>query len=201
MYEVELKVRAEHGEVRDRLRELAPECVGTVRQVDTYYDHPNRDFGTTDEAVRLRREIAEEEEALLTYKEPLVERASKTRAEVETPVNDGDAADEIFQRLGFEPVATVEKERTTYTHAGYTIALDTVVGLGQFVEVETEADDVEPARVGAQDLLCDLGLNPDDHVRTSYLELLLAGGERGCGGSCDGGRVEDGGSHDRGKLG
>lgn len=179
MYEVELKVRADHGPVRDTLQGLGAEFVDTVRQVDTYYDPPHRDFGETDEALRIRRGTADGERVLLTYKGPLVDRSSKTREEVETTLDDGDAVDEIFDRLGFEPVATVEKDRTTYAHGGYTVTLDEVVGLGQFVEVETTADDVEPAREGARDLLGELGLDPDEHVRTSYLELLLAGDEGG----------------------
>lgn len=179
MYEVELKVPADHDAVRERLRDLGADTVGTVRQVDTYYDPPHRDFAATDEALRVRFETHDgEREARLTYKGPLVEQASKTREEVEIGVDDGTGIQEILERLGFDPAATVEKDRATYAHDGYTITLDDVDDLGQFVEVEveTEAEDVQSAREGARDVLRDLGLDPDDHVRTSYLELLLEAG-------------------------
>ena len=176
MYEVELKVRADHGPVRERLDELGATHRGRVRQADTYYDAPHRDFAETDEAFRLRRETRDgEETAKLTYKGPLVEAESKTREEHEVEVSDGSAAAAIAEGLGFTPAATVEKDREFFEFDGYTVTLDEVDGLGAFVEVETEVDgDVEPAREGAKDLLRRLELDPDDQIRTSYLGLLLA---------------------------
>jgi adenylate cyclase class 2 len=176
MYEVELKVRADHEAVRDRLEALGAERVGTVRQVDTYYDAPHRDFVATDEALRIRRERRDGETLVrLTYKGPLVEADSKTREEAETVVGDGATLADILQAVGFEPAATVEKERTRYRHEGYTIGLDEVGDLGTFVEVDRAVDaamDVEAIREGAAAILADLGLDPDAQIRTSYLALL-----------------------------
>lgn len=181
MYEVELKVRADHGPVRERLDALGARHVGSVVQVDTYYDAPHRDFAETDEALRIRRESPAEgeQQACLTYKGPLVEAESKTREEAETAVGDGDTAADVLAGLGFESAATVRKERERYTLGEQTVTLDTVDGLGEFVEVETEvetADAVEPAREAATDLLDGLGLDPAEGIRTSYLGLLLADG-------------------------
>ncbi|MFW6045678.1 MAG: class IV adenylate cyclase [Natronomonas sp.] len=178
MYEVELKVRAEHDALRERLLAMGATQSGTISQEDTYYDAPHREFAETDEALRIRREERTADgrrKTKITYKGPLVESESKTREELETHVDDGETVDSIFRRLGFDPVATVEKTRERYEHDGYTIVLDDVTGLGEFVEVETEADVVEPARDGAIQLLSDLGLDPDRHVRTSYLGMLLSG--------------------------
>ncbi|WP_435066458.1 class IV adenylate cyclase [Haloplanus sp. C73] len=176
MYEVELKVRASHDAVRDRLAALDAEAVETVVQVDTYYDAPHRDFAATDEALRIRRESHEgDETARVTYKGPLVEDASKTRREVETGVDDGDRLDDIFEALGFSPAAVVEKERERYALGDYTVTLDTIADLGEFVEIEREApeSDLDSARDGAIEHLRELGLDPDDQIRTSYLGLLL----------------------------
>ncbi|WP_251343899.1 class IV adenylate cyclase [Haloplanus halophilus] len=176
MYEVELKVRASHEAVRERLSALGAERVGSVRQVDTYYDAPHRDFAETDEALRIRREAdAEGSTTRVTYKGPLVEEASKTRREVETGVDDADRMADILDSLGFSPAAEVAKSRERYALDGYTVTLDSVDGLGEFVEIEREAaeTDLETAREGAVSRLRDLGLDPDDGIRTSYLGLLL----------------------------
>jgi adenylate cyclase class 2 len=198
MYEVEVKVRADHDDVRDRLAELGAEPINEVAQEDTYYDAPHRDFAETDEALRVRRERpkvrqerpesrdeserrddSEGEEAFaeLTYKGPLVEAESKTRREVETRVEDGAAADAILDALGFAPAATVRKERERFALDDYTVTLDSVEGLGEFVEVETETEEddeaLKAARKEAYEILRDLGLNPDDQIRTSYLGLHL----------------------------
>jgi len=180
MYEVELKVRADHDPVRDRLAALDADHVGTVTQVDTYYDAPHRDFAETDEALRIRREErGGETTTRVTYKGPLVERESKTRREVETGVEDGDRFDDILGALGFSPAAVVEKERERYTLDGYTVTLDTVADLGEFVEIEREAAeaDLETVREGAVERLRSLGLDPDAQIRTSYLGLLLNSSE------------------------
>lgn len=174
MYEVELKVRADHDAVRERLAALGAEHLGSVAQADTYYDAPHRDFAETDEAFRIRRETGEDDSrAVITYKGPKVDPDSKTRREVETGVSDGDDADAIVRALGFEPAAVVRKERDRYRLDGYTVTLDSVADVGEFVEVETEADDVERARDGAVAVLTKLDLDPDEQIRTSYLGLRL----------------------------
>jgi len=181
MYEVEVKVRADHGAVRAALDEQDADRVDAVVQEDTYYDAPHRDFAETDEALRVRREHdietdASEATARITYKGPLLEAESKSREEHETGVDDGETAAAVFEGLGFEPAATVRKEREHYRLDGYTVTLDSVDGLGEFVEVETETadDDIEAAREGAQDVLQSLNLDPAEQIRTSYLGLLLA---------------------------
>jgi len=174
-----VKVRAEHDAVELRLERLDADRAGEVIQADTYYDAPHREFGETDEALRIRRERrpGEEADSRITYKGPLVDEVSKTREEVETGVADGDRLGAILEHLGFDPVATVEKSRERYAVDGYTVTLDDVTGLGEFVEVEREVaeDDVETAREGAFDLVDRLGLDADEGIRTSYLGMLLDG--------------------------
>jgi adenylate cyclase class 2 len=191
MYEVEVKVSADHAAVRERLDALDADPVNAVEQDDTYYDAPHREFAETDEALRVRRETvhsvgeataetAEDDDAdefaELTYKGPLVETESKTRREIETEVEEGEVAGDLLSALGFDPAATVRKERERFALDGFTVTLDAVEGLGEFVEVETEVPDeesVEAAREEAFEILRELGLDPDDQIRTSYLGLLL----------------------------
>jgi len=175
MYEVELKVRANHGRVERRLAELDGKHFGRVTQEDTYYDAPDRNFAETDEALRIRRESAPDDEAVcLTYKGPLLDDESKTREEAEPRVEDGEKLRAILDGLGYEPAATVRKDRDRYAVGACTVLLDRVEGLGKFVEVELETDgDIEPAREEAIAVLERLGLDPDEGIQTSYLGLLL----------------------------
>lgn len=177
MYEVEVKVCAAHAPVRDRLDDLGARRVGLVVQEDTYYDAPHKNFAETEEALRVRRERTDADDAArITYKGPLVDEDSKTRAEIETGVADDESAADIFEAVGFDPAATVTKERERYELDGFLVTLDAVDGVGEYVEVETAVDDeaeIERARADAYDLLERLGLDPSDQIRTSYLELLL----------------------------
>ncbi len=177
MYEVEVKIRADHEAVRSRLEAAGADRLGSVSQTDVYYDHPDRDFAETDEALRVRRESNGDDAAWVTYKGPLVETESKTRREVETSVADPEAMDEILQAVGFDEAAVVEKARDRFRLDGFTVSLDTVDGLGWFVEVETTAAEAEVRadRERAYEVLRRLGLDPTEQIRRSYLELLLAG--------------------------
>jgi len=204
MFEVEIKVPADVDSVRDRLRDAGAERLDARLQRDTYYDAPHRDFAETDEALRVRHEtplpdgIGSGERhggasvdrgdasddgqtpaatTKLTYKGPLIDADSKTRVEHETEVSDADATAGLFSGLGFEPAATVEKRREFWSLASFTVTLDAVDGLGEFVEIEREVaaeDEVAATRDEALAVLERLGLDADAQVRTSYLGQLLA---------------------------
>ncbi len=176
MYEVEVKLPAAHDRVRERLEALGATAIGRVVQIDTYYDAPHRSFESTDEALRLRRERSEGDERVeLTYKGPLVDSQSKTREEFETGLTDAGAAKKLLDRLGFDPAATVRKERDRYALGDLTVSLDDVADVGEYVEVERLApeDDISAVRSEIYDVLERLGLDPSEQVRTSYLGMKL----------------------------
>lgn len=195
MFEVELKLRATHGPIREQLEAMDARNVGRVTQVDTYYNAPDRDFATTDEALRVREESdtgkqsvgerasdgdggSTDERVLLTYKGSLVDDSSKTRTEAETRVVDGDAVRNILAGLGYDAAATVEKRRDRYAVADCRVTLDRVAGIGEFVEVEYHEPvgegDIDSARGAVTDLVTALGLDPAASIQTSYLGLQLA---------------------------
>jgi adenylate cyclase class 2 len=205
MYEVEVKVPADHDAVRAALDDAGAEERETVAQSDTYYDAPHRDFAETDEAFRLRtvatatEEFQRTDDALaadvdavlsgdaraagetrVTYKGPLVEAESKTREEFETTVGDGEEMAAVLDGLGFEPAADVRKLRAKYELDDFTVLLDAVEGVGDYVEIETEVETeagVEAAREAAYEVLRGLGLDPTSQIRTSYLGLRLGADE------------------------
>ncbi len=160
MYEVEVKVRADTA--RSRATRRARGRTGRYGvQTDTYYDAPHRDFAETDEAFSGPPEAKRGTNAKVTYKGPLLEAESKSREEFETGVENGDHIDAIVQHLGFEPAATVRKNRRVYEVREYDVTLDAVDDVGEFVEVERETDgDIEPVREGAYEVLRDLSLTP-----------------------------------------
>ena len=177
MYEVERKARVPHRKLRDRLDELDTEPIETVVQTDTYLNHPGRDFAETDEALRLRRVTQEaetgENRTSITYKGPQLERESKARIELETTIDDYQAALEILEALGFTPVATVTKHRTRYPYEGVTICLDDVEGLGEFVELELETHDPAEAESRLSAVCSDLSIGSEETFTTPYLTMIL----------------------------
>lgn len=151
---------------------------GPIVQVDTYFNHPTRDFAETDEAFRLRQ-VGDEN--CVTYKGPKLDAATKTRREIELPLGHGAEVAKQFAEmvglLGFRRVAQVRKERrvflVTWENRQVEVALDEVEGLGSFIELETAASeqDLESAKACIASLAKRLELSRSE--RRSYLELLL----------------------------
>lgn len=180
MLEIEVKYRVEDfAEVEVRLRSLGLTDPRERRDVDRYFNAPDRDFAQTDEALRLRC-IANSNR--LTYKGPKLDKVTKTRVEIEAPLADGADAAATFAQLlvalGYREVATVAKRRQVYhTHrAGFAveICLDHVDDLGCFAEVEIVAPEekMENAKAVVQEMAAELGLRNSE--RRSYLTMLLA---------------------------
>jgi adenylate cyclase class 2 len=177
-FEVEQKFPiADLADVQRRLETLGAKFEPPIEQVDCYLKHPARDFAMTDEALRIRRVG---DERFITYKGPKVDPTTKTRREIELSLGNtatADAWQEIFNLLGFKPVGEVHKTRrnTTIQWQGSEIkvSLDEVPPLGEFVELEIDAEaaDVQNARECLAALARELELGTGE--RRSYLELLL----------------------------
>lgn len=172
MIEVEVKVRADHSKVRSILQKLGASKIGVEEQSDVYFAAPYRNFAKTDEALRIR---SLGEQSVLTYKGPKLDKVSKTREELETPV-DGAITAKIFHALGFMEAGAVRKKREVFSAGEITICLDAVESLGEFLEVEIVAEDekdLEISRTKLFELLKQFGLSENDSIRTSYLEMVL----------------------------
>jgi adenylate cyclase class 2 len=192
VYEVEQKYPlADVAAAEAALARLGATWHGTVGQVDRYFNHPSRDFAVTDEALRLRRT---DDTLAITWKGPRLDATAKTRREIElmlaqaaVPAAAGvkpavpaalDRWTELLEALGFRQVREVAKRRRLATvvwqGAAIEIAIDHVVGLGDFMELELQADasGIAAAGAGVESLARELGCtNPE---RRSYLEMLLA---------------------------
>ena len=117
----------------------------------------------------------------MTYKGPRVDTGTKTRREIDVDLPNGSLAveefDQLLQLLGFQHAGTVVKNRRTATirRPGWevSVALDKVVSLGCFVELETivREDKLQEAERVIDQLATELGLFQAE--RASYLELVI----------------------------
>ena len=142
MLEIEMKFPvADFGAIQQRLAAWQAKAQPAIEEADHYFNAPDRDFGKTDEAFRLRCIGAQNR---VTYKGPKQPGPTKTRTEIEIALEPGPLAAEDFRRmvqhLGFRPTAVVRKRRTGYDFERDGFALqaccDEVETLGQFVEIE-----------------------------------------------------------------
>lgn len=173
--EVELKARiGSREEIAERIIAAGGRLLREVSQDDVYFKHPCRDLRERDEALRLRREGGR---CILTFKGKRVGAGLKMREEVEAGVDDGAAAATMLKRLGFEEAFAIRKRRRVYSMEGAEVSLDSVEGLGEFVEIELILKEGEPGE-GLREKLHSMAEKlriPKERLTTeSYLELLAS---------------------------
>ncbi len=168
MKNVEIKARyANHEFARSILREH--NSVGdTDHQIDTYFDAP---FG------RLKLRQGNVENALISYhrENQFGPKKSDYRLHRIDPAQGESLKECLVQSLGIRVV--VDKVREIYFVGNVKIHLDTVEGLGQFIEIEArdEADvvDIKVLEDQCNDFMRQLMIAQDDLLSESYSDMLL----------------------------
>lgn len=173
MLEIEIKVRVtDIGTIRDQILACGGALSETLAEHDTYYNAPHRDFGVTDEALRLRQTGVR---STITYKGPKnTILGSKIREELNLEISDPESFDRIVTSLGFVPVAVVRKQREYYQCEDFTISLDQVEGLGNFVEIELITKNNAEEAAARVDRMAKRMNVTGERITASYLELLLS---------------------------
>jgi adenylate cyclase, class 2 len=180
MLEIEMKFAVDDfAAIVQQLSKWQAKVQPTIEEADHYFNAPDRDFGRTDEAFRLRT-VGEQNR--MTYKGPKQPGPAKTRTEIEIGIEPGARAAEQFrqlvQKLGYRATAVVKKRRTVYDFESDGFVLqaccDEVETLGRFIEIEIVAEPEKKQRAEAVllDVARELGLAASE--RRSYLEMVLA---------------------------
>jgi len=174
MIEVEVKYRLACEELKTverKLEELGFKFVIEKLEEDLYFNSPVRDFGKSDEALRLRRD---NEGVKLTYKGRKLDSTTKTREELTVNVSDFEEMKKILGRLGFVPVGKVRKKRKVYRQGDVVACLDVVEELGCFIEFEIDVEDpkeVENSKCRLAEIASKMGV--EGSITKSYLEMLI----------------------------
>ncbi|MCX6694673.1 MAG: class IV adenylate cyclase [Candidatus Altiarchaeota archaeon] len=162
MFEVEVKAPST-GPIEAKVRETGKFQKEEV-QIDTYFQHPARDFRASDEALRVRSVGGN---YFLTYKGPKHAGDVKKRMEIEFPVSH--KAFDLLKELGFTESLVVKKNRRYYTVEGFEVVLDDVERLGKFIEIESK-NKIDDSKVMA--IAGKLGVKKESCTTKSYAELL-----------------------------
>lgn len=182
MKEKEIKYKIPNHESYLKLKDLlSKKCFlrSKLQEIDDYFQHPCKDFGLTDEALRIRKDIYEGEnktKITLTYKGPRQPGYMKIREEINVELPRDEEHEKIkilLEKLGFKHIARIEKRRTEYDCKFYVASLDIVKDLGLFVEFELKPegnpDELfnEIEKILSQNVRIEL-------VEQTYLELVLS---------------------------
>jgi len=165
--------------VRAKLAERAK--TETIVYADTHYDRPDHSMDRDGYELRVRTiTTGDNRRFVLTYKEPPVDEASRSKPEHETTVADPDVMGTNFDGLGLVELISLEKHCDNYRFtADGSDMLATVVTIpelnGQtFIELETmtEPDDLKDALAPVRVVLDDLGVTEDNALTESYTDMV-----------------------------
>lgn len=136
--EIEAKLKVDSlQEVERKLSEVGAEFLGERFQTDMYFDSADGSLKSGDRALRIRRQIAgQNEKAFLTYKGSKEKDDFKKRQEIEIEIGDADSAEELLSALGYEKALVFEKKRRVWHLDDCVVSLDELPLLGSFVEIE-----------------------------------------------------------------
>ena len=165
---VEFKARYEDlGKARALL--AGGEHLGTHKQVDKY-------FSVGEKRLKVRTVEGRKDGQLVYYERPDETGVKESRVLL-APLPDADATLEILRRV-FPVQAEVRKTREVYGYRGVQVHLDTVRGLGKFIEFEKAVNDESERDEGRKELetLRRYFQIPDEDVMaSSYSDLVEPG--------------------------
>ena len=101
-YEIEAKIKVDAlGPIADKLEQLGAMFLHNVQQSDTYFMDAAGQLRENDCALRVRRQIIDDESsALITFKGPRANGKFKNRTEHEIGVANAEIGVKIFESLG-----------------------------------------------------------------------------------------------------
>lgn len=169
---VEIKARSgNHAHIRACLQAAGADFRGTDTQVDTYYRVPQG---------RLKLRQGSIERHLIYYERPDMSGPKPSQVALYRPDDDAALHDLLARSLGVWQV--VEKQREIYFIDHVKFHLDTVPGLGTFVEIEAidwdGSRDAAHLQADCQHYMALFGIAAGDLIDRSYSDLLAErGGE------------------------
>lgn len=178
---IEIEIQAKVEKLGPLMRFLKAKAVfqAEKHQVDEYFSPIHKDFLSirpVSEWLRLRNADGR---FSINYKNWHHEENNKSYYcdEFETKIESTEVAKKILSALNFKPIVIVDKLRKIYAYKDYEVAIDSVRGLGDFVEIEyigknTKAD---PKKItsGMIDFLKKVGCGEIKINYSGYPYLLL----------------------------
>lgn len=165
--EVEIKFRIEDIETLTASLQTAGFRLVTPRthEMNTLFDQPGRKLLRRGALLRLR---AYGPRWTLTYKDRSGRQTvrHKSRREIETKVENGDAMARIIEAIGFTPSFRYEKFRSEWADSNGHVVIDETP-IGNFGEIEGHAKWIDATAK------C-LNISVKNYLKESYAELFIA---------------------------
>lgn len=179
--EVEIKIKIDQiqaEKIKAVLKLLGAKPMSIGQEKDIYFTAPHRDFIKTKECLRIREKDNFKE---ITYKGASTGQMKKVKQFWKNEQNimitsSVIEAENFLELIGFSKVAEVIKKREKFTLDDQEICIDSIRGLGYFLEIEIIVDSQEEINYAVrknEDLLQKLKLQKNCVVKEPYRDLVM----------------------------
>ena len=179
--EVEIKVKIEASQIesiRNNLFALGAVSKGKIKESDTYFTAPHRDFIQTKECLRIRKR---DDYLELTYKGPTTKSMNAEKqfwkSEINIPLlSSKKDAEALLESLNFTKVVAVSKKREKFVLGKQEISFDDVENLGWFLEIEKTITNKKERQKALDEnvaLLKKLGVDEKNIITEPYRDIVL----------------------------
>jgi len=136
--EIEIQVQIEHSKDLISFLKKKAKFIGKERQIDKYFSPKHRDFLKVRPVVEWLRLRDSSGKLSINYKNWHVDKEGRSHFcdEYETPIGSIKQLESIFAPLGINQITVVDKTRKIYMYKNYEVSIDSIKGLGDFVEIE-----------------------------------------------------------------
>lgn len=184
--EIEIKIKPNSDEVIDKLLKWLYNNTFQTRevfQVDRYFENKNSTFlyvdknGFKDADEWLRVRTIDKTESWICYKK--CHRKGDGiifySDEVETRIENPNKMYTILELLKYQLIIEVQKIRKSYSYSDFQIDIDTVIGIGTFIEIEYRGkiDNLKDGRILIKKFLNIIGIQNYEEVYSSYPYMVL----------------------------
>lgn len=169
--EIEIRAAVDNlTELENKILAKGAVLVKEKKQVDVYfgeiclYEKIGYSF-----MMRVRDE---EGKIFLTYKGARTKKDGEWE-EYEFPIENSFSAMEMLESMGLEKIVKVSKKRKEYKLGKFSICLDNIEGLGNFIEVERLCEDAQKGKEEIRELMQNISINDGDIIQKGYITMLL----------------------------
>lgn len=114
----------------------------------------------------------EEGNIFLTYKGARTNKDGEWE-EYEFPVENKLSAVEMLKSMGLEKIVQISKKRKEYKFGDFSICLDNIEELGNFIEIEYLSSDADEGKRRLMKLARDFNIGDEDIIQKGYITMLL----------------------------
>jgi len=177
--EIEIQVNIENSKPLMAFLKKNANFKSEKHQIDEYFSPVHRNFTEVRPVVEWLRLRDSSGKHSINYKNWHHDQSGKSNHcdEYETKIEDLNQLRKMLDVLNFKSIAKVDKLRKTWIYKDYEVALDSVKGLGDFVEIEYIGKDekVNPKKITEEmiNFLKDIGCGKIERNYVGYPFQLL----------------------------